>query len=52
MSSCITRIEVYEDDDGLYYFGCPDLNLMGYGDIDDLMKDIRDTQKSSKEDKS
>ena len=34
MSSVYFRIEVYEDS-----VGCPELNLMGYSDINELLED-------------
>lgn len=40
MSSHLTRIEIYENEDGSWYYGCPSLDLMGYRDIFELMKDI------------
>lgn len=43
MPSYIARIEIYPGDNLLegWSFGCPDLNLMGYTDILELLRDIR-----------
>ncbi len=49
MSSYIAKIEVYPDydEDGSmnlnlpFSYGCTELDLMGYSDIKDLIKDIR-----------
>ena len=54
MSSHITRIEVYPNynKDGSmnldlpFSYGCPELDLMGYRDIEELIKDIRKKLKS------
>lgn len=42
MPSHIAKIEIYDDGNGEYSFGCPDLDLMGYGDMDELFDDIID----------
>ena len=49
MSSQIARIEVYPnyDEDGSmnldlpFSYGCPDLDLMGYSNITELIEEIR-----------
>jgi len=41
MSSHLTRIEIYVNEDKSYSYGCPDLDLMGYSDIKELIKDIK-----------
>lgn len=45
MSSHIARIEVYpnNDEDVIedWSYGCPDLDLMGYSDIQELLVDIK-----------
>ncbi len=45
MSSVLTRIEIYDhyDEDGeeTWSYGCPDLDLMGYGSVIDLLEDVK-----------
>ena len=40
MPSQIAIIEIYENPDDSWYYGCPDLDLMGYANIDNLLIDI------------
>ena len=57
MSSKIEIIEVYNDcnDDGSmninlpFSYGCPNLNLMGYLDANELAKDIRNKLREIKD---
>ena len=49
MSSVIARIEIYHHDSDNkedWSYGCPDLNLMGYSDINELVRDIEESQKA------
>ena len=41
MSSHIFRIEIYENKDGTWSYGCPDESLMGYNDIEILIKSLK-----------
>jgi len=41
MSSHLTRIEVYENEEGTFYFSCCDMDLMGYSNINNLLEDIK-----------
>ncbi len=41
MPSYIATIEIYENDDGSWYYGCPAENLMVYDTILQLLVDLR-----------
>ena len=44
MSSDIFRIEIYDNEDGTWSYGCPDENLMGYNDIETLIKLLKELE--------
>jgi len=44
MSSYKYRIEIYEDNLGNWSYGCPDMNLMGYHDLVELLFDLKEVK--------
>lgn len=44
MPSYKYRIEIYEDENNNLSYGCPDRDLMGYSDINELLKDLENLQ--------
>lgn len=54
MSSVEERIEIYHHDSDRkedWSYGCPNLDLMGYSDVNELIKDIEELKKQKGEEK-